>query len=118
MPRVYQTVTLLPSLSNSHLAPRYAYLTWLLYRFQVFGSVTSASTETVTMPAAWASARAGLSASALFGLNTRALTFCEINVRRSASWPAASVLRWIKLVSGLTLVGPSAVAAAFAVHTC
>ena len=39
-PRVYQTVPLPPSCSNSHVAPSSAYLIWLLYRLQVFGSVT------------------------------------------------------------------------------
>ena len=59
------------------------------------GSVTYASTETVLMPAAFASSRAGLSASGSFGLNTIASTSAAIRSRMSCSWPAASVLRWI-----------------------
>src|SRR6185503_4423366 len=66
-PRVYQTVPVPPIWSKSHLAPSSAYLTWLLYRFQVFGSVTYASTEIVLIPAAAASLSAGLSASGSFG---------------------------------------------------
>jgi hypothetical protein len=75
------------------LAPSSAYFTWLLYRFHVFGSVTDESTETVTIPAAFASARAGLSAVGSFGLKTIALTPAAIRLRMSESWPAASVLR-------------------------
>ena len=42
------------------------------------------------MPAAIASAMAGLRASGLFGLTTIALTFAAIRLRMSVSWPAAS----------------------------
>src|SRR5205807_3493398 len=88
---------------------------WLLYRFQVFGSVTYASTETVLIPAAWASARAGLRAFGSLGLNTIALTPFAIRLRMSASWPAASVLRWITV---RLETSPDAFASALAVHTC
>ena len=58
-----------------------------------------------------------MSASGSFGLNTIALTFCEISVRRSDSWPAASVLRWMTVIPEIFVV-PSAVPSAFAVQTC
>ena len=62
------------------------------------GSVTYASTETVMMPAACASSSAGFSADGSFGLKTIASTPCEIRSRRSASWPAASVFRWMTVI--------------------
>src|SRR5512144_3264048 len=67
------------------------------------------------MPAAFASARAGLSASGSFGLNTMALTPFAMRSRMSDSWPAASVLRWM-VVSSETW--PEALAWALAVQTC
>jgi hypothetical protein len=63
----------------------------------VSGSVTKASTETVLMPAAFASASAGLSAAGSFGLKTIASTPAAIRSRMSAAWPAASVLRCLTI---------------------
>jgi len=81
----------------------------------VSGSVTYASTETVLMPAAFASARAGFRAFASFGLKTIALTPFAIRSRMSESWPAASVFREV-VVSWDTW--PDARACAFAVQIC
>src|SRR6266550_5685999 len=67
------------------------------------------------MPAAFASARAGLRASALLGLNTIASTPCEIRSRRSESWPAESVL-WAIITTFDTC--PEASASALAVQFC
>src|SRR5438552_9890023 len=67
------------------------------------------------MPAAFASASAGFRASGSFGLNTMALTPFAMRSRRSDSWPAASVLRWM-VVSSETW--PDALACALAVQTC
>src|SRR3954452_3688334 len=63
------------------------------------------------MPAAMASAIAGLSASGPAGLMMIALTPWAIRVRMSASWPGASVSRWM-IVTFVTL--PAFTAWAFA----
>src|SRR5262245_6309491 len=67
------------------------------------------------MPAAFASASAGFSASGLLGLNTIASTPAAISVRRSASWPAGSVLCAIMLTDE---TWPDASASASAVQFC
>ncbi len=67
------------------------------------------------MPAAFASARAGLRAAGSFGLKTIASTPLAIRSRMSESWPAASVLRWIVVSSD---TWPDASASAVAVQTC
>ena len=67
------------------------------------------------MPCAWASARAGLSASGSFGLKTIACTPAAMRSRMSEAWPAASVLRCFTIRSE---TWPDAAACAFAVQTC
>src|ERR1035437_5889684 len=67
------------------------------------------------IPAACASARAGLRALGSFGLKTIALTPLAIRSRMSESWPAASVLR---LVTVIWETVPTTLAWALAVHIC
>ncbi len=57
--------------------------------------MTDASTATTGMFAAMASAMPGFRASGSAGLMTIAFTPWAIRVRMSASWPAASVSRWM-----------------------